>query len=47
MMTVYIVAQPLTGAMRSKSVYRFAGTLLGAVAAIALVPNLVDGPPVC
>jgi len=44
MMTVYIVAQPLTGAMRSKSVFRFAGTLLGAVAAIALVPNLVTVP---
>ena len=44
MMTVYIVAQPLTGAMRSKSVYRFAGTALGAVAAIALVPNLVTAP---
>ena len=44
MMTVYIVAQPLTGTMRSKSNYRFAGTLLGAVAAIALVPNLVAAP---
>ena len=30
--------------MRSKSVFRFAGTLLGAVAAIALVPNLVTVP---
>ena len=44
MMTVYIVAQPLTGAMRSKSTYRFAGTMLGAVTAVALVPNLVDTP---
>jgi uncharacterized membrane protein YccC len=44
MMTVYVVAQPLTGAMRSKSMYRFAGTALGAVAAIALVPNLVTSP---
>jgi uncharacterized membrane protein YccC len=44
LMTVYIVAQPLTGAMRSKSVYRFAGTLLGAAAAITLVPNLVAAP---
>jgi uncharacterized membrane protein YccC len=44
MMTVYIVAQPLTGAMRSKAAFRFAGTLLGAVAAIALVPNLVAVP---
>ena len=44
LLTVYIVAQPLTGAMRSKSVYRFIGTALGAVAAIALVPNLVAAP---
>jgi uncharacterized membrane protein YccC len=41
MATAYIVAQPLTGAMRSKAVYRFCGTLLGAVATIALIPNLV------
>ncbi len=44
MMTVYVVAQPLTGAMRSKSAYRFAGTALGAIAAVALVPNLVAVP---
>ncbi len=44
MMTVYVVAQPLTGAMRSKSLYRFAGTAIGAVVAIALVPNLVAAP---
>ncbi len=43
MATVYIVAQPLIGAMRSKAIYRFCGTLLGAIGAIALVPNLVDG----
>jgi uncharacterized membrane protein YccC len=42
--TAYIVAQPLTGAMRSKAVYRFAGTLIGGVAAVALVPNLVSTP---
>ena len=44
MATVYIVAQPLSGAMRSKAAYRFYGTLLGAVACIALIPNLVDAP---
>ncbi len=44
MATAYIVAQPLTGAMRSKAAYRFYGTLLGAVACLALVPNLVDAP---
>ncbi len=44
MATAYIVAQPLTGAMRSKALYRFSGTMLGAVATIALIPNLVDAP---
>jgi uncharacterized membrane protein YccC len=44
MATSYIVAQPLTGAMRSKAVYRLCGTMLGAVATIALIPNLVDAP---
>ncbi len=42
--TVYIVSQPLSGAMRSKGVYRLCGTLLGASAAIVMVPNLVDAP---
>jgi uncharacterized membrane protein YccC len=44
MATAYIVAQPLTGAMRSKAAYRFYGTLLGAVACIVLIPNLVNAP---
>ncbi|HUC16116.1 MAG TPA: FUSC family protein [Acetobacteraceae bacterium] len=44
MATVYIVAQPLTGAMRSKAIYRFAGTLVGAIVTLALLPNLVDTP---
>jgi uncharacterized membrane protein YccC len=44
MATAYIVAQPLTGAMRSKAVYRFCGTMLGAVATIVLIPNLIDAP---
>jgi uncharacterized membrane protein YccC len=44
MATAYIVAHPLTGAMRSKSAYRFYGTLVGAVACLALIPNLVDAP---
>ena len=45
-LTVYITAQPLTGALRSKAVYRVIGTLLGAAAAVVLVPNLVDSPSV-
>ena len=44
MATVYIVAQPLTGAMRSKAAYRFYGTILGAVACLAFIPNLVNAP---
>ncbi len=42
--TVYIVSQPLSGAVTSKAFYRVLGTVLGAVAALALVPNLVDAP---
>lgn len=44
MATAYIVAQPLTGAMRSKAAYRFYGTMLGAIATLVLIPNLVDAP---
>ena len=44
MATVYIVAQPLIGAMRSKAIYRLIGTLMGAAATVVLVPNLVDAP---
>jgi uncharacterized membrane protein YccC len=44
--TSYIVAQPLTGAMRSKAVYRLLGTLVGLIATLVLVPNLVDAPEV-
>ncbi len=44
MATVYIVAQPLVGAVRSKALYRLIGTLLGATATVVLVPNLVDAP---
>lgn len=43
--SVYIVAHPLTGATRSKALYRVLGTLLGAAAGIAMVPPLVNSPP--
>jgi uncharacterized membrane protein YccC len=46
MLTAYIVAQPLAGAMRSKSAYRFVGTIIGAIAALVLIPNLVDAPEI-
>ena len=42
--TSYIVAQPLAGAVLSKAVFRVAGTVLGAAAAVVLVPNLVNAP---
>ena len=44
--TSYIVAQPLTGAMRSKAAYRLLGTFVGLVATLVLVPNLVNSPQV-
>jgi uncharacterized membrane protein YccC len=42
--TVYIASQPLAGATRSKAFFRVAGTLIGAAASIALVPNFVNSP---
>jgi uncharacterized membrane protein YccC len=42
--TSYIVAQPMAGAVLSKAVFRLAGTVLGATAAVVLVPNLVNAP---
>jgi uncharacterized membrane protein YccC len=44
MASVYITSNPLTGATGSKAVYRMLGTLIGAAATIALVPNLVNAP---
>jgi uncharacterized membrane protein YccC len=38
MATVYIVPQPLIGAMRSKAIYRLIGTLIGAAATVAASP---------
>src|SRR5271156_2160774 len=44
MFTVFIVAKPITGAVRSKSVFRFLGTVAGAAMAMLLVPPLVHAP---
>jgi uncharacterized membrane protein YccC len=45
MVTVYLTSQPLlSGALRAKAVYRMLGTLLGAIAMVVIVPNLVDAP---
>lgn len=44
MFTVFIVSKPVSGAVRAKGVYRFAGTLTGAAMAVFLVPPLVQSP---
>ncbi|MDH6590124.1 putative membrane protein YccC [Variovorax sp. TBS-050B] len=44
MMTAYIVAHPLAGHVRSKSLYRLGGTVLGCAAAVVLVPSLSASP---
>jgi uncharacterized membrane protein YccC len=44
MASVYITSNPLTGATRSKALYRLLGTLIGAAGTIVLVPNLVNAP---
>jgi uncharacterized membrane protein YccC len=46
MLTVYITVQPLSGALRSKAVYRVIGTVMGGAAAVILVPNLVGSPAI-
>jgi uncharacterized membrane protein YccC len=45
MTTAYIISQPLSGAVRSKAIYRIGGTIIGGLATLALVPNLVNSPP--
>jgi len=42
--TAYIVSNALTGATRSKGLYRVMGTLIGATAAVLVLPLLVDMP---
>ena len=44
MTTVYITSNPISGATRSKSIYRVLGTTLGAAVAVAMVPALVEWP---
>ncbi len=44
MFTVFVVANPIAGAVRSKAAYRFLGTFAGAVVSLLLVPPLVDEP---
>ena len=44
MTTVFIVANPVSAATRSKAIYRGLGTMIGAAVAVALVPLLVEAP---
>ncbi|HEY3694298.1 FUSC family protein [Phenylobacterium sp.] len=44
LLTVYITSQPLSGAVRSKAIYRIFGTLLGAAVAVMVTPALVNSP---
>ena len=44
MATAFIVSNPFTGAMRSKALYRFFGTIIGGSAAVIMVPLLVNAP---
>ena len=46
MATVFIVANPLAGATRSKALYRALGTVLGASAAVLFTPLFVGEPVV-
>ncbi|MBS0232289.1 MAG: FUSC family protein [Proteobacteria bacterium] len=43
-LTVYVTAQPMSGALRPKVSYRLIGIFLGAIMAIVLVPNLQNSP---
>lgn len=43
-LTAYIVAQPLAGAVFSKALFRVIGTVVGAGAAVLMVPPLVNAP---
>ena len=42
--TVYVVAHPLTGVTSSKAHYRLIGTIIGGIATVILVPLLVASP---
>jgi uncharacterized membrane protein YccC len=44
MFTVFVVAKPIAGAVRSKAVFRLIGTLIGASVSLLLIPPLVQAP---
>ncbi len=43
-LTVFITSQPFAGAIWSKALYRVMGTLIGAAAALVIIPNFVNTP---
>ncbi len=43
-LTSFIVAQPLASAVLSKALFRMIGTLVGGIAAVLMVPPLVNAP---
>ncbi|MGN7795423.1 FUSC family protein [Enterobacter ludwigii] len=45
--TVYIVSQTSVGASLSRSLYRLAGTVVGACATVAIVPAFINMPILC
>ncbi len=42
--TVFVIANPYSGMMASKSIYRILGTLFGAIFALAVTPHLINTP---
>ena len=44
MIMVYLTSQPLSGTLRAKAIYRLLGTLIGGIAMLVIIPNLVDAP---
>lgn len=42
--TVFVIANPYSGMMSSKSIYRVLGTLLGAIVSIVMTPLLINTP---
>lgn len=42
--TVFVIANPYSGMMSSKSIYRILGTLLGAIVSIVVTPLLINTP---
>lgn len=44
MTTAYVIANPFSGAVTSKAVYRVIGTCVGGIMIVLFIPNLVNSP---